>query len=135
MTRTPSRLKFLGIPILPRSTIERGSESCALSDPVSKFREVQQPWRSFSPKVLLEFDKLFEVRLLIIPELNDQDLVLQQMAEWLSRLSTDIRIKLIGFRRHGLHPEHSDFAEATPERLEDVHVVFQSYGYQDIQVI
>ena len=73
--------------------------------------------------------------LLIIPELNDQDLVLQQIAEWLSRLSTDIRIKLIVFRRHGLHPEHSDFAEATPERLEDVHVVFQSYGYQDIQVI
>ena len=34
-----------------------------------------------------------------------------------------------------LHPEHSDFAEATPERLEDVRVVFQSYGYKDIQVI
>ena len=62
---------------------------------------VQQPWRSFSPKVLLEFDKLFEVRLLIIPELNDQDLVLQQMAEWLSRLSTDIRIKLIVFAGTG----------------------------------
>ena len=70
--------------------------------------------------------------MLIIPELNDQDLVLQQIAEWLSRLSTDFRIKLIGFRRHGLHTEHSDFAEATPERLEDVYVVFQSYGYQDI---
>ena len=96
---------------------------------------VQQPWRSFSQKVLLEFDKLIEVRLLIIPELNDQDLVLQQITEWLSRLSTDIRIKLIGFRRHGLHPEHSDFAEATPECLEDVRVVFQIYGYQDIQVI
>ena len=73
--------------------------------------------------------------MLIIPELNDQDLVLQQMAEWLSRLSTDIRIKLIGFRRHRLHPEQYDFAEATPKRMEDVHVVFQSYGYQDIKVI
>ena len=73
--------------------------------------------------------------MLIIPELNDQDLVLQQIAEWLSRLSTDIRIKLIGIRQHGLHPEHSDFAEATPECLEDVRVVFQSYGCQDIQVI
>ena len=96
---------------------------------------VQQPWRSFSPKVLLEFNKLFEVWLLIIPELNDQDLVLQQMAEWLSRSNTDIRIKLNRFRRHGLHPEHSDFAEATQERLEDVRVVLQSYGYDDIQVI
>ena len=96
---------------------------------------VQQPWSSFSRKVLLEFDKLFEVRLLIIPELKDQDLVLQQMAEWLSRLSTDFRIKLIVFRRHRLHHEHSDLAEATTERLEDVRVVFQSYGYQDIQVI
>ena len=73
--------------------------------------------------------------MLIIPELKDQDLVLQQMAEWLSRLSTDIRIKLIVFRRHRLHTEHSDLAEATPERREDVHVVFQSYGYQDLQVI
>ena len=73
--------------------------------------------------------------MLIIPELKDQDLVLQQMAEWLSRLSTDVRIKIIGFLRHGLNPEHSDFAEATLERLEDVHVVFQSYGYQDIKVI
>ena len=89
----------------------------------------------FSPKVLLEFDKLFKVRSLIIPELKDQDLVLQQIPERLSRLSTDIRIKLIGFHRHGLHTEHSDFAEATPERLEDVHVVFQSYGCQDIQGI
>ena len=73
--------------------------------------------------------------MLIIPELNDQDLVLQQLAEWLNRLSTVIIIKLIGFRRHGLHPEHSDFAVVTPEHLEDVHAVFQSYGYQDIQVI
>ncbi len=73
--------------------------------------------------------------MLIIPELNDQDLVLQQIAEWLSRLSTDNRIKLIGFHRHGLHPEHSDFAEVTPERMEDVRVVFQSYGSQDIQII
>ena len=88
---------------------------------------VQQPWISFSPKVLLEFDKLFKVRLLIIPELKDQDLVLQQIPERLNLLSTDIRIKLIVFRRHGLHPEHSDFAEATPERLEDVRVIFQSY--------
>ena len=71
----------------------------------------------------------------IIPELKDQDLVLQQMAEWLSRLSTDIRIKLIGFRRHRLHPELSDLAEATPELPEDIHVVFRSYGYQYIQVI
>ena len=96
---------------------------------------VQQPWRRFSPKALLAFDKLYEVRLLIIPELNDQDLVLNQIVEWLSRLSTFIRIKLIGFRRHGLHPEHFDFAEVTPEHLEDVRVVFHSYGYQDIQVI
>ena len=73
--------------------------------------------------------------MLIIPELKDQDLVLQQMAEWLSRLSTEIRIKLIVFRRHRLHPEHSYLAEATLERLEDIRVVFQSYGYQDIQVI
>ncbi len=73
--------------------------------------------------------------MLIIPELYDQDLVLQQIVGWLGRLSTDIRIKLIGFRRHRLHPEHSGLAEATPERLEDIHVVFQSYGYQDIQVI
>ena len=95
----------------------------------------QHPWRSFSQKVLLEFDKLFEVRLLIILELNDQDLVLQKITEWLSRLSTDTRIKLIGFRRHELDSEHSHFAEATPESLEEVCVVFQSYGYQEIQVI
>lgn len=73
--------------------------------------------------------------MLIIPELYDQDLVLQQIVGWLGRLSTDIRIKLIGFVRHGLHPEHTYFAEANPERLEDVRAVFQSYGYQDIQVI
>ena len=36
---TNSQQAFLGIQILPGSTIERGSESCALSDPVSKFRE------------------------------------------------------------------------------------------------
>ncbi len=84
---------------------------------------------------MLEFDKLFELQWLIIPELNDQVLFLQHIAEWLSRLSSDIRIKLIGFLRHGLHPEQSDFADVTPKRLEDVRVVFNSHGYQDIQVI
>ena len=108
-------LKFLGIPPFPRSTIERGSESCALSDPVSKFREGSTAVEElFSESFVWIWQAVWEVRLLIIPELNDQDLVLQQIAEWLSRLRTDIWIKLISFLRHGLQPEHSDFAEATP---------------------
>ena len=68
------------------------------------------------------------MRLLIIPELIIQDLVLQQTAVWVSRLSTDIQIKLIGFRRHDEHPENSDFVKSTSEDIEDVRAVFQSFG-------
>jgi len=42
---------------------------------------IQQPRTSFSTKVLLEFDRLFEVQLMIIPELKNKDLVLDQIAK------------------------------------------------------
>ncbi|MBC8258473.1 MAG: YjjW family glycine radical enzyme activase [SAR324 cluster bacterium] len=84
---------------------------------------------------LQKAERLFEVRLLIIPDLNDHDLMLQQTANWLCQLSNNIRIKLIGFRNHGVRPEYSDFLEATPERLDEIRELFQGFGIQEIKVI
>ena len=88
-----------------------------------------------SIQYLLEVDKLFEVRLLIIPGWNDQEPMLQKTAEWLSQQSTNISIKILGFRQHGVRSEYSHLQQATPEVLEKVSRTFHDFGFKRIQLV
>ena len=88
-----------------------------------------------SIQYLHEVDKLFEVRLLIIPGWNDQESMLQKTAEWLSQQSTNISIKILGFRQHGVRSEYSLLQEATPEVLEKVSRTFHDFGFTRIQLV
>ena len=88
-----------------------------------------------SIQYLLEVDKLFEVRLLIIPGWNDQEPMLQKTAEWLSQQSTNISIKILGFRQHGVRSEYPQLQQATPEVLEKVSSTFQNFPFKSIQLV
>ena len=88
-----------------------------------------------SIQYLLEVDKLFEVRLLIIPGWNDQESLLIKTAEWLSQQSTNISIKILGFRQHGVRSEYPQLQQATPEVLEKVSSTFQNFPFKSIQLV
>lgn len=61
--------------------------------------------------------RLHEVRLLLVPGINDSPDQLARTAEWLADLDPQLRVVVIGFRRHGVRPEHQSLVESTPERL------------------
>lgn len=61
--------------------------------------------------------KLLEVRLLLIPGLNDDDQTLGTTAQWLREVDARIRVKVIGFRRHGVRATARRWPGATPEQI------------------
>ncbi len=48
--------------------------------------------------------KLFEVRLLVVAGLNDADDLLSETGRWLASVDAAMRVKVIGFRHHGVRP-------------------------------
>ncbi len=61
--------------------------------------------------------RLYEVRLPLVPGVNDDPGMLARTAEWLAEVDPAMRIKVIGFRRHGVRRQHRDLAEPTPEDM------------------
>ncbi|WP_238015158.1 radical SAM protein [Dactylosporangium sp. AC04546] len=61
--------------------------------------------------------KLHEVRLLLIPGVNDDDRTLTATAAWLRDVDAGIRVKVIGFRQHGVRAAGRRWPEATPEQV------------------
>ncbi|HEX2705884.1 MAG TPA: hypothetical protein VHM65_09000, partial [Candidatus Lustribacter sp.] len=53
---------------------------------------------------LHDLGRLYEVRLLILPGLNDGDALLERTAAWLADIDPHMRLKVIGLRRHGVRP-------------------------------
>ncbi len=76
-----------------------------------------------SIKTLTNLGKIFEVRLLLIPGLNDSKEELTKTAIWLRKLDPLIRIKVNAFRAHGVRgcakqwPEASEFDLARYETI------------------
>jgi pyruvate formate lyase activating enzyme len=56
---------------------------------------------------------LYEVRLLLIPGVNDDPALLARTGEWLAAVDPTMRVKIIGFRRHGARPHDPELAEST----------------------
>lgn len=79
--------------------------------------------------------RLFEVRLLLVPGVNDDAPQLTATAEWLLRLDPAMRVKLIGYRRHGTRRIAAGFAEMTPERLTDARRLLEPYGLRDVVAV
>jgi len=60
---------------------------------------------------------LYEVRLLIVPGLNDTEPQLRATAAWLLALDPQLRVRLIGMRKQGTRVLARDLLEATPADL------------------
>jgi pyruvate formate lyase activating enzyme len=69
---------------------------------------------------LSRIDRLTEVRLLIIPGVNDTEEQLAATAEWLARLDPVPPVVVLGFRHQGARRVALRWREATPDDLERV---------------
>jgi pyruvate formate lyase activating enzyme len=88
-----------------------------------------------SIRYLHKHDRLYEVRLLLVPGFNDSDDQLARTAAWLADLDPDLRVVVIGFRRHGVRAQWVDIPEAGPEILDHARTTLQDAGLHDVSVI
>ncbi len=84
---------------------------------------------------LAAVDRLYEVRLLIVPGVNDDPVLLARTARWLADMDPTLRIKLIGFRKRGVRPTSRLLVEPTPEQMRAYEDIFATRGLFALCVI
>lgn len=62
---------------------------------------------------------LYEVRLLLIEGINDDPMLLRRTGHWLASIDPAMRLKVIGFREHGVRPCQMHLAEPNREHLQE----------------
>lgn len=77
---------------------------------------------------------LYEVRLLLVPGLNDDDDQLTRTAHWLLALDPRIRVRVNGFRRMGTRACARDLLEVTADDRERYREVLTAAGITDLTV-
>ena len=70
-----------------------------------------------SIRYLQQLGRLEEVRLLLLAGVNDDDALLRRTGEWLAAVDPTMRVKVIGFRRHGARPHDPPLREPSPDEL------------------
>jgi len=88
-----------------------------------------------SIRYLAEWQRLYEVRLLMVPGKNDSPEVVEKTARWLYNIDPDMRIKLIGFRHNGVRPQFLEIPEAQPEHLAVLSEIIRNVGIEDLVVV
>lgn len=63
---------------------------------------------------------LYEVRLLILEGFNDDPMLLRRTGHWLASIDPTMRLKVIGFRDHGVRPCFPPLVSPSREHLEQV---------------
>ncbi len=71
-----------------------------------------------SIRLLAGRGKLHEVRLLLMPGQNDSDDLLARTGAWLASMDPRMRVKVIGFRHHGVRPSAVPLLEPSAEQRE-----------------
>ena len=84
---------------------------------------------------LHDLGRLHEVRLLLIAGVNDDAGLLRRTAEWLAAVDDRMRVKVIGFRRHGARPHDPPLAEPSPDALEAAAAVLRDVAPFDVGVV
>jgi pyruvate-formate lyase-activating enzyme len=79
--------------------------------------------------------KLYEVRLLLVPGVNDDPVTLDRTVRWLLDVDPGMRIKVIGFRRHGVRAAARRWPEAGPELVDDYRRQLTDLGVRDLEVV
>lgn len=79
--------------------------------------------------------KLHEVRLLILPGRNDDVQLLEATGDWLADIDPRMRLKVIGFRRHGTRPTPIPLVEPSREHLERCAGIVAARGDFSVTVV
>ena len=88
-----------------------------------------------SIRYLASVDRLYEVRLLMVPGVNDDPALLDRTARWLGDIDPTMRVKLIGFRTHGVRPATRRLVEPTHEQMTSYEDVFRTRGLFSLCVV
>lgn len=88
-----------------------------------------------SIRYLSSVDRLYEVRLLIMPGINDDPVLLDDTARWLAEVDPTMRVKLIGFRKHGVRPTTRELLEPTPDEMRSYETIFAGHGRFSLCVV
>ena len=105
----------------------------ALDDEVHRFlTNVSNDIVLESIKYLHSLGKLYEVRLLLIPGINDSDEQLRETVHWLYDLDPDLRIKINHFTNHGVRALARDWTSASDAMKLNYRTVLESAGMANV---
>ena len=79
--------------------------------------------------------KLHEVRLVLVPGVNADPATLRATTRWLLDVDPDMRIKVIGFRRHGVRAAARLWPEPGPDQLDGYREQLRELGVRDLEVV
>jgi pyruvate formate lyase activating enzyme len=85
-----------------------------------------------SIKLLASMDRLFEVRLLLIPLQNDSDNDLISTAQYLLNIDPQIRVKINSFMTHGVRASAREWSAVTPENLQRYRELLLREGVKEL---
>jgi pyruvate-formate lyase-activating enzyme len=88
-----------------------------------------------SIRYLGSLERLYEVRLLLVGGINDDPMVLRRTAEWLAAIDPTMRVKIIGFRHHGVRPHVPPLIDPLPEDLGAAASLLRDIAPFDVAVI
>jgi YjjW family glycine radical enzyme activase len=88
-----------------------------------------------SIRLLAARRKLFEVRLLLMSGVNDADDLLAETGRWLAAVDPGMRVKVIGYRHHGVRPSPIPLREPTAGQRAHYAAVLRDQGLSDLVVV
>lgn len=88
-----------------------------------------------SIRQLAEVGRLHEVRLLLVPGVNDDVATLERTAAWLLAIDPEMRVKVIGFRRHGVRRQGRQWRDATADDLDGYGDVLRAAGVRRLELV
>lgn len=88
-----------------------------------------------SIRLLAGRGKLYEVRLLLMSGQNDSADLLARTGAWLASIDPRMRVKVIGFRRHGVRPSPIPLLEPSAEQRQHCADVLRAEGDFDLVVV
>ncbi len=88
-----------------------------------------------SIRLLAARGKLHAVRLLLLAGVNDSDELLTETGRWLASVDPRMRVKVIGYRNHGVRPSPIPLREPTPQQRAHYADVLRAQSAFEIVVV
>jgi pyruvate-formate lyase-activating enzyme len=85
-----------------------------------------------SIKYLAENGSLHEVRLLLIPGINDSDEELEATAKWLMEVDPNMQVRINAFSNHGVRALARDWQPAESDKMADYFALLTSFGVRNL---